>query len=132
MARMSPRWNRQSTHSGGCGGCARAADSAKNDAIGNGLDEATYTFTHAGIEHTTTVHRPATRNTETREKAVKPMKVKVVLEFEIEPEVWANEYGLDLDNAKEDARGYFPELVREYMRTMPHVSSGVVDYIRKA
>lgn len=59
------------------------------------------------------------------------MKVKVTLEFDIDPQVWANEYGLDIDNAKEDARGYFPQLVREYVRQMPHVSNGVVDYIVK-
>lgn len=59
------------------------------------------------------------------------MKIKVTLEFEADPEVWANEYGLDLADAKADVRGYFPQLVREYVRNMPHVSSGVVDYKMK-
>lgn len=59
------------------------------------------------------------------------MKLKVTLEFEINPDVWANEYGLDIDEAKADARGYFPQLVREHVRQMSHVSNGVVDYIVK-
>lgn len=59
------------------------------------------------------------------------MKIKVTLEFDIDPHVWANEYGLDIADAKADARGYFPQLVREYVRQMSHVSNGVVDYIQK-
>lgn len=61
----------------------------------------------------------------------KPIKIKVTLEFNVDPDVWANEYGLDIDNARDDVRGYFPQLVREYVRQMKHVENGVVDYIRK-
>lgn len=59
------------------------------------------------------------------------MKVNITLQFEIDPQVWANEYGLDLDQAKDDAKEYFPELVREYVRTMDHVSNGIVDCLPK-
>jgi len=59
---------------------------------------------------------------------MKNMKVKVTLEFEIDPHVWANEYGLDADEAKADARNFFPTLVRAYVNEMNHVQSGIVDY----
>lgn len=62
---------------------------------------------------------------------MKPIKIKVTLEFNVDPDVWANEYGLDIDNARDDVRGYFPQLVREYVRQMKHVENGVVDYIWK-
>jgi hypothetical protein len=42
--------------------------------------------------------------------------------------VWANEYGLDADQAKTDAREFLPHLVREYVSELPHVKNGIVDY----
>lgn len=62
MPKLGPRWHREQTHPKGCTGCARAADNAKTDAIGNGLDEATYTYTQNGVAHTATVRRPTTRS----------------------------------------------------------------------
>lgn len=59
------------------------------------------------------------------------MKIKVTLEFNVDPDVWANEYGLDADDAKADARDFVPQLVREYVGEMSHVQSGIIDYIRK-
>lgn len=59
------------------------------------------------------------------------MKIKVTLEFDIDPHVWANEYGLDIEDAKTDARDHVPHLVRGYIGEMPHVQNGVVDYITK-
>lgn len=61
MGRMVPRWLREQTHPKGCPGCARAADNAKTNAIGDGLDEATYTFTRYDGDHTVTVRRPSTQ-----------------------------------------------------------------------
>ena len=62
---------------------------------------------------------------------MKPIKIKVTLEFNVDPGVWANEYGLDIDEATADARNFIPTLVREYVGEMSHVQNGVVDYIRK-
>lgn len=59
------------------------------------------------------------------------MKIKVTLEFNVDPEVWANEYGLDIEDAKADARDFIPTLVRSYVAEMPHVTNGVVDYVVK-
>jgi hypothetical protein len=61
----------------------------------------------------------------------KPIKIKVTLEFNVDPDVWANEYGLDADEAAADARNFIPTLVREYVGEMSHVTSGVVDYVKK-
>lgn len=61
----------------------------------------------------------------------KPITIKVTLEFKVDPDVWANEYGLDIDAAKADARDFLPGLVAEHVGELPHVKNGVVDYIRK-
>lgn len=58
MPKMGPRWAREQNHPKGCSGCARAAESAKNEAIGNGLDRATYTYYQGEKPHTVTVTRP--------------------------------------------------------------------------
>lgn len=58
MPKMAPRWARKQNHPKGCSGCARAAESAKNEAIGNGLDRATATYERHGERHTVTVTRP--------------------------------------------------------------------------
>lgn len=58
----------------------------------------------------------------------KPVKIKVTLEFNVDPEVWANEYGLDIDEAAADARSFIPTLVRAYVNEMAHVQNGVIDY----
>lgn len=59
------------------------------------------------------------------------MKINVTLTFDVAPEVWANEYGLEIEDAKADARDFLPHLVREHVRQMKHIENGVVDYIRK-
>lgn len=59
------------------------------------------------------------------------MKIKVTLEFNVDPAAWANEYGLDIADAADDARNFIPTLVREYVGEMSHVTSGLVDYIQK-
>lgn len=64
MPKMSPRWKREQTHPKGCTGCARAADLAKTDAIGNGLDSATHTYDRGGEPHTATVTRPKVKGSE--------------------------------------------------------------------
>lgn len=56
------------------------------------------------------------------------MKINVTLTFDVDPDVWANEYGLDADQAKTDAREFLPHLVREYVSELPHVQNGIVDY----
>ncbi len=61
----------------------------------------------------------------------KPIKIKVTLEFNVDPDVWANEYGLDIADAAADARNFIPTLVREYVGEMSHVTSGIVDYVKK-
>lgn len=61
----------------------------------------------------------------------KPIKIKVTLEFNVDPDVWANEYGLDIDDAAADARNFIPALVREYVGEMSHVKNGVVDYVNR-
>lgn len=58
MPKMGPRWHRQQEHPKGCSGCARAAEFAKSEAIGNGLDRATATYDRGGKPHTVTVTRP--------------------------------------------------------------------------
>ena len=55
------RWHRDMAHSG-CGRCARAAESAKNDAIVEGLQEATFTI---APDHTATVRARQSRPTTT-------------------------------------------------------------------
>jgi hypothetical protein len=55
------RWHRDMAHSG-CGRCARAAESAKNDAIVEGLQEATFTV---APDHTATVRARQTRGKST-------------------------------------------------------------------
>lgn len=62
MPKLGARWHRKQEHPQGCTGCARAADNAKTDAIMDGADEATYTYTLGGIDHTVTVTRPSTRS----------------------------------------------------------------------
>lgn len=62
---------------------------------------------------------------------MKPITIKVTLEFNVDPEVWANEYGLDVTEAAADARNFIPTLVREYVGEMAHVQNGTIDYIRK-
>jgi len=59
------------------------------------------------------------------------MKIKVTLEFDVNPDTWANEYGLDLDAAKADARDFLPHLVAEYVGELPHVKNGIVDFVKK-
>jgi hypothetical protein len=59
------------------------------------------------------------------------MKIKVTLEFTVDPDVWANEYGLDTDQAKADAIDFVPHLVAEYVGEMPHVKNGIVDFVKK-
>lgn len=58
-------------------------------------------------------------------------KIKVTLEFNVDPDTWANEYGLDLDEAKADARAFVPELVAGYVGEMPHVKSGIIELVKK-
>lgn len=58
MAKLGPRWHRDQEHPKGCSGCARAADLAKTDAIGNGHDSATYTYYQGDKPHMVTVTRP--------------------------------------------------------------------------
>lgn len=58
MPRLNPRWARKQNHPKGCSGCARAAESAKNEAIGNGLDRATAAYDRGGEAHIVTVTRP--------------------------------------------------------------------------
>lgn len=62
---------------------------------------------------------------------MKPITIKVTLEFKVDPEVWANEYGVDITDAKADARDYFPALVREHVGEISHVKNGVVDLVKK-
>lgn len=57
------------------------------------------------------------------------MKIKVTLEFEIDPQTWATEYGLDIEDAKADAQNFIPTLVREYVGEMSHIQSGVITYL---
>jgi hypothetical protein len=59
------------------------------------------------------------------------MKISITLEFDINPDTWATEYGLDLDEAKADARAFLPELVAGYVGEMPHVKSGIIDLVKK-
>lgn len=59
------------------------------------------------------------------------MKIKVTLEFNIDPDVWANEYGLEPDQAKADARDFVPFLVRDWVGSLPHVKSGIIELIAK-
>lgn len=59
------------------------------------------------------------------------MKIKVTLEFNVDPDVWANEYGLDTDQAKADARDFVPHLVRDWVGSLPHVKSGTIDLVGK-
>ncbi len=59
------------------------------------------------------------------------MKIKVTLEFDVSPDTWANEYGLDLDEAKADARDFLPGLIAEHVGELPHVKSGIVDFVKK-
>lgn len=59
------------------------------------------------------------------------MKIKVTLEFNVDPDVWANEYGLDADDAKTDARNFVSQLVREYVGELPHVKNGIVELVKK-
>lgn len=62
MPWTAPRWHREQPHPKGCTGCARAADNAKHEAIGNGTDKATYTYYQGGKPHTVTVTRPKDRS----------------------------------------------------------------------
>lgn len=64
MPKMTPRWKREQTHPKGCSGCARAADLAKTDALGNGYDTATHTYLQNGEPHTATVTRPKVKGAE--------------------------------------------------------------------
>jgi hypothetical protein len=57
------------------------------------------------------------------------MKIKVTLEFNVDLHVWANEYGLSDDQASADAKDFVPHLVREYVKQMPHVQNGIIDYV---
>lgn len=59
------------------------------------------------------------------------MKIRVTLEFNVDPDVWANEYGLDADEAKADARDFIPTLVRDWVGSLPHVKSGTIDLVKK-
>ena len=59
------------------------------------------------------------------------MKIKVTLEFDVNPNTWANEYGLDLDQAKADVREFLPELVAGHIGEMPHVKHGIVDFVKR-
>lgn len=60
------------------------------------------------------------------------MKIKVTLEFDVDLDVWANEYGLDADQAKADARDFVPFVVGEYVGEMPHVKNGIIDLVKKS
>lgn len=62
---------------------------------------------------------------------MKPIKIRVTLEFNVDPDVWANEYGLDIADATADARDFVPHLVTEYVGEMPHVKNGIVDFVKK-
>jgi hypothetical protein len=58
----------------------------------------------------------------------KKIKINVSLSFTVDLDTWANEYGLEPDQANGDARDYLPHLVREYVESMSLVKNGIVDY----
>ena len=55
------------------------------------------------------------------------MRSKITLEFDVDPDTWAAEYGNEFD-AEEQAyvREFLPELVREHVKHLPIVSNRIV------
>lgn len=54
--------------------------------------------------------------------------INVTLSFTVDVDTWANEYGLDAEQALVDVHDFLPHLVREYVGELPHVKNGIVDY----
>jgi hypothetical protein len=60
------------------------------------------------------------------------MKIKVTLEFDIDPDTWKIEYGNEFD-AEEQAyvREFLPELVHGHVQSLPIVQNGIVDLVKR-
>lgn len=50
------------------------------------------------------------------------IKMTVTLHLsEAQRKAWADEYGLDMDEVNEDAKGHLSALVHEHVKQIPHV-----------
>lgn len=63
--------------------------------------------------------------------AKKSTKINVTVSFSVDLDAWANEYGLEPDQARDDAKEYLPQIVRAHVNGMPHVQLGIVDYLNR-
>jgi hypothetical protein len=58
------------------------------------------------------------------------MKIRMTITLEVNEEKWANEYGLEPGNVREDATEHLRYLVRGTVENIPHIVDGLAAVTR--